>query len=66
MIGMMMAVNPVEHLEAHAGKFRRLRFVDACLQEPSRCRVPPMAAFTDLTARPFHSTKSLPAIPFSF
>src|SRR5215470_7133353 len=40
MIRLMMAVNAVQHLDAHAEKSRRLPFVDARLHEPSRCRVP--------------------------
>ena len=36
---MMVAVDLVEHLDAHAEKARRLPFVDAGLHQPRRCRV---------------------------
>src|SRR5579862_2546200 len=40
MIGMMMAINAVEHLNTHAEKSRCFPFVDAGLHEPRRRGVP--------------------------
>jgi hypothetical protein len=39
MIGMMVAIDAVEHLHAHAKEARGLPFVDAGLHQPRSCRV---------------------------
>jgi hypothetical protein len=38
MVGIMVAVNPIEHFDAHAQKPGGFRFVDARLHEPSSAR----------------------------
>jgi hypothetical protein len=36
MLGMMMTIDTVDHLDAHAEKARRFPFVDARLHQPGR------------------------------
>jgi hypothetical protein len=37
MIGMVMTVNPIKHLDRHSKEPSRFPFIDAVLHQPRRC-----------------------------